>query len=196
LRHLAVAGSARIGVCWMLTPPDDRPDGGKISYLDQPEAWQSHEPEVFDRLRSVRGTPGMRRLRLIERSDIIPGALFFNEHLSDRLDLRRAYFAAAFDELKTAELIFFDPDNGLDVKSTPRGHAGSSKFIYRDEVADTYRHGHSVLVYQHFPRQKRDQFIGQITPDLLRCAPLAGLWCFRTPRWRSCCWCTRSTREL
>jgi hypothetical protein len=179
LRHLATSGGVRVGVCWMLTPPDDGPDGGKTSYLDQPDRWRECDPELFDLLRSVREYQGARRLRCIERSGIIANALFFNEHLSDRVDLRRAYFEAALSELKGADLIFFDPDNGLDV-GTKRGRVGSSKYLYRDEVAETYGRGHSVLVYQHFPHIKRDQFLAGLGPDLLSHAPQARLWCFRT----------------
>ena len=53
LRHFAGAG-IRIGICWMLTPPDDGPDGGKTAYLKDPERWRHYDPAVFDLLKSVR----------------------------------------------------------------------------------------------------------------------------------------------
>jgi hypothetical protein len=179
LRHFGAAG-ARVGICWMLTPPDGGPDGGKTAYLDLPDRWRTHDPELFDQLRGVRSSPGARRLNLIERRGVIPEALFFAEHLSDRVDLRRAFFAAAFAELRRADLIFFNPDNGLDVKSIRPGHLGSSKYLYRAEVAEAYGRGHSVLVYQHFPRLKREQFIAELGADLPTHAPNARIWCYRT----------------
>jgi hypothetical protein len=162
------------------TPPDDRPDGAKKTYLDQPNQWGHFDPDVFEELTSVRQHPGVRRLRLIERSGIIPKALFFNEHLSDRTDLRDSFFEAAWDHLKRAQLIFFDPDNGLDVKSKPSGRAGSSKYLFRNEVAETYKRGHSVLVYQHFQRVPLDRLIGGLARDLATVASDALIWCFRT----------------
>jgi hypothetical protein len=119
LRHLAQAGGIRIGVCWMLTPPDDRPDGGRTTYLDQPDRWSKYDPDLFEQLTSVRAFTGTRRLRLIERSGLIPKALFFNEHLSNRTDLRGAFFKAALSELARADLIFFDPDNSGRARSWP-----------------------------------------------------------------------------
>jgi len=181
LRQLANAG-VRIGVCWMLTPPDDGSDGGKTAYLKRPDRWRAHDPDLFDVLRSVHDYPGVRRLRLIERSGVIPKALFFNEHLSHRSDLRSVFFTAAWSELKSADLIFFDPDNGFEVASTPKGRAASSKFIYHDEIAETYKRGHSVLVYQHFPRQPRGQVIHDLATKLVANASGARLWCFRTPQ--------------
>jgi hypothetical protein len=180
LRHLAKTGRVRVGVCWMLTPPDDRSDGVKKTYLDKPNRWKHYDPDVFEELTSVRSHPGVRRLKLIERSGIIPKALFFNEHLSDRTDLRGAFFEAAWDHLKRAHLIFFDPDNGLDVKSRPSGRAGSSKYLFRSEVAETYKRGHSVLVYQHFRRVPLDRLVGELAGDLMSTASDALVWCFRT----------------
>lgn len=183
LRELADGGKTRVGVCWMLTPADDKPDGGMTAYLrpEEAERWRHHDPILYDALRGVSDYEGTRRLRLIERSGIIPRAVFFNEFLSDRLDMRQAFFASAKAELANAPLIFFDPDNGVDVRSIPKGRADSSKFVYRDEIALTYSAGHSVLIYQHFPRERREGFIERVGAELTTLAPGAGRWCFRTP---------------
>jgi hypothetical protein len=58
LRHLAKAGGIRVGVCWILTPPDDRPDGDMNAYLDQPDRWQAYDPDLFKQLKSVRDYKG------------------------------------------------------------------------------------------------------------------------------------------
>jgi len=50
LRALAgPAGDVRVGVCWMLTWPDDRPAGNKITYLQDEKRW---------RVRWMRGCEG------------------------------------------------------------------------------------------------------------------------------------------
>ena len=46
------------------------------------------------------------------------------------------------------DLVFFDPDNGLEVKSA-KGRR-RSKYVLLDEVADHYGAGRSVLIYQHY----------------------------------------------
>jgi hypothetical protein len=45
------------------------------------------------------------------------------------------------------DLVFFDPDNGLEVKSG-KGQK-RSKYVLLNEVADHYGAGRSVLFYQH-----------------------------------------------
>jgi hypothetical protein len=180
LRALADGGRNRIGVCWMLTPPDGRADGGKIDYLEDRGRYRGHDPELFDLLAKLVGQTGPKRLRAIEKSGIIPKAIYFNEYLADHAGMRRAYFEVALEAMAKADLIFFDPDNGLDVASTPKGKTGSSKFIFRDEIATTFAAGHSVMIYQHFPHKKRDSFLQIIGKDLKAIAPGSELWAART----------------
>jgi len=37
-------------------------------------------------------------------------------------------------KLENCDLIFFDPDNGLEVKSRQLGSKGSNKYLYLNEV--------------------------------------------------------------
>ena len=66
LRHFADHGQIKLGVCWMLTPPDQGRDGRKTAYLDQPEVWRGHDPDLFDLLKLVVQKDGQRLLGLIE----------------------------------------------------------------------------------------------------------------------------------
>lgn len=179
LRAFAAGGENRIGVCWMLTAPDGRTDGGKLAYLRQPERHRAFDPELFDVLAHVAAEPDRRRLESIEANDAVPGATYFNMLLSDDARDRAAYMAACQAALTATELIFFDPDNGLEV-ALRKGRKGSSKFLYLDEVAAFYGAGKSLLIYQHFPRIEREAFIGECAVRLRAVAPDAALWAFRT----------------
>ena len=95
---------------------------------------------------------------------------------------RASYFRQASAELAGTDLIFFDPDNGLDIPSKAKGRRDSSKFVYRDEVAATYNAGPSVLVYQHFPREERGAYVRRIAASLRPSVPDAALWAFRTSK--------------
>lgn len=181
LRVLAQGGRLRTGVCWMLTPPDGRPDGNKTRYLREPARWRHYDPELFDLLRSVVADPGPARLRHIERSGIIPAAAYFNDILPDDKAGRRRFFDIVFDQFRLMDLIFLDPDNGLEVPSKPKGHKGSSKYIYRDEISIAYDAGASILIYQHFTRENRDQYLHRIGSDLAGVVVDAAIWAFRTP---------------
>ena len=85
LRMLADAGSFRIGVCWMLTPPDGRRDGSRLRYLEQPERFRTHDPLLFDALhesvkaRQVRCVAEIERAGSADgdtRAPLLPGAAF------------------------------------------------------------------------------------------------------------------------
>ncbi|MEX2375439.1 MAG: hypothetical protein WD942_07610 [Dehalococcoidia bacterium] len=165
----------------MLTPPDGRPDGGNIRYLEKPERWRQFDPPLFDHLQWMATDPSRRRVALIEERDVIPGAKYISETLSDVVSERRAYFKLAHQTLSGAELVFFDPDIGLPVPSTPKGRRNSAKFLYLDEIAAFYDSGHSVLVYQHFARVKRDKFITQKIEELRQVAGKAAIQPIITP---------------
>lgn len=178
LRLLGRSG-LKLGVCWMLTPNDGRSDGNKLGYLDQPKQ-ERHDPELFSLLRRVRNEPDARRLILIEGSEILPRAVFVNTIVPETLFERQLWFRQASAALADTDLIFFDPDNGIEVGSVAKGRRNSSKYVYRDELAATYRTGHSLLVYQHFQRKERESFIRDVAVDLRRIAADAEIWAFRT----------------
>lgn len=178
LRLLRRSG-LKLGVCWMLTPNDGRSDGNKLGYLDQPKQ-ERHDPELFALLRRVRDEPDARRLILIEGSEILSGAVFVNTIVPEPLFERQIWFRQASAALAETDLIFFDPDNGIEVGSVAKGRRNSSKYVYRDELAAAYRAGHSLLVYQHFQRKERESFIRDVADDLRRIAADAEVWAIRT----------------
>lgn len=179
LLRLLGRSSLKLGVCWMLTPNDKRSDGNKLGYLDQPQQ-ERHDPELFALLRRVRSEPDARRLFLIEDSETLPGAVFVNTIVPETLLERQLWFKQASAALADTDLIFFDPDNGIEVGSVAKGQRNSSKYVYRDELAATYRAGHSLLVYQHFQRKERESFIRDVADDLRRAAADAEIWAIRT----------------
>jgi hypothetical protein len=180
LRALSLGGANSIGVCWMLTPSDGGMDGGKLAYLQQPERHRHVDPELFDILAHAASAPDRRRLATIEDSGAIPGALYHNDLLSDELAGRHAFMGRCAYAFRDADLIFFDPDNGLEVSSLPKGRRNSSKYLYLDEVAAFYTSGKSLLIYQHFPRIERAAFLAKCAERLRVAAPGASLWAFTT----------------
>ena len=179
LRALSADGQNHIGVCWMLTPDDGGADGGKLAYLQQPEHFRRFDPELFDILAHVAAEPDRRRLQTIENSGTVAGARYCNETLPDDLVNRAAYMERCVSQLGDTELVFFDPDNGLEV-SLPKGRKNSSKYLYLDEVAAFYRTSKSLLIYQHFPRVERSTFITQRIEQLRSAAPGCAVWTYTT----------------
>jgi hypothetical protein len=179
LRALSAGGTNRVGVCWMLTDSDGSSDGGKLAYLGQPKRFRHFDPELFDILANAAAEPDRRRLQSIEGSRAIPGATYYNETLPDDAPGRAAFMERCASEFHDAELIFFDPDNGLEV-SLPKGRKNSSKYLYLDEVAAFYEAGKSLLIYQHFPRVERQAFLASCNERLRSVAPGCIVWAFTT----------------
>lgn len=179
LRALSSGGASRIGVCWMLTPSDGSMDGGKLAYLQQPERHRHVDPELFDILEHAASALERRRLATIEGSGAIPGASYHNDLLPDELAGRHAFMGRCAYAFRDVDLIFFDPDNGLEV-AKPKGRKDSSKYLYLDEVAAFYASGKSLLIYQHFPHVKRPVFLARCAERLCTAAPGASLWAFTT----------------
>jgi hypothetical protein len=181
LRTLAEIGRFRVGVCWMLTVADGSGHGDNRGYLRQVDRWRPYDPALFDALASAPPEPTIDDLRRVENEALIPDATFFNDFTPDGLAERGAYHLACMKAFQTCEFTFFDPDNGLGVKSTAKGRKNSSKYAYLDEIADHYAAGRSMLLYQHFPRASREIFVGA-KGSLLR-STLAGstIWSFETP---------------
>ncbi len=159
LRLLSGHGQIKTAICWVLTEDDGRRDGSRIKYLEKPEQWQDYDRVVFEHLRENVLHKGMRDVSLIERNDILPNCTFYRELVHDDNKSRDEYFKGFWDFSKGTDLIFFDPDNGIEVKSIPRGKRNSSKYVYWDEVRASYQAGHSLVIYQHFPRKPRELFL-------------------------------------
>ncbi len=158
LLRLLAGGPAPLLVARMLTPGDGRNDGRHTGYLLKPEQWRVSDPELFDRLRRWMSRSPERSVGWIEKSDLLPGARFYPPFLGDGVMEREEWFRGLNVPALNGGLIFFDPDNGMEVRSVPRGRKGSSKYLYWIEAEQSYRAGNSLLVYQHFPRVGRAEF--------------------------------------
>ncbi len=170
LRGLSAVHPGSLNVCWMLTARDGRQDGGKIDYLSRPAAFRDFDPPLFDALGSLVARSS-RAVRAVEASDILPGARFHTALLADGLSRRERYFELFRSTVGRDDLLFFDPDNGLEVASVPRGRRNSSKYLYWTELARALDADRSVCVYQHFPRRPRAVFVAAL---LERMTSLAG----------------------
>lgn len=164
LRCFADAGF-RLGVCWMLTPEDQRSDGRKTAYLSHPEKWQYHDPQLFAALAAALAGPNPRHVRHIELNHHIPQARFFGTVVPDDKVGRTMWHDEALAALTNADLLFFDPDNGIEIPSKPIGRKDSSKYVHWEELEGAWYVGSSLLVFQYFPRVKRDKYIQALVEE-------------------------------
>lgn len=181
LRHLVGPGELDVAICWALTEDDGRTDGRRTQYLLRPEQWKWYDPPLFDHLRHHVVVRGARSVRSIQACKLLPKVRFFNDRIDDNSESRDSYFRRFFRFASGADLIFFDPDNGIGVKSVPRGTKRSSKYIYGSEISAAYAAGHSVLIYQHFPRRPRRAFLDELAGALWTVPGVERVISFTTP---------------
>lgn len=182
LRALVARDKLSLGVSWMLTPSNGGTDGKFLEYLGRPSIFHHRDPDVFDLLRRCVLQDRDRRTARIEASRLLGDAEFQSSILHDDRIARDTYFAECASRLHGRDLIFFDPDNGLEIPSKPIGRKGSSKYLYWIEACAAFRSGSSILIYQHFPRERRDSFTNRAVRELRRRTGAAALLTFTTPR--------------
>ena len=181
LRVVIGATGLRLLIAWMLTSDDGSTDGKFVSYLGDPSKWSHHDPILFQTLKEVLATHQQRRVALMEHSDLLPRAAYFSSHVPDKDADRNMWFNSLIQNAQGRDVVFLDPDNGLEVRSTPYGRKSSSKFLYWHEVEALWASGKSLLIYQHFIREKRLHFIQRMLEALGGATPGSSVEAFSTP---------------
>jgi len=182
LRAVIRSTGFRVLVVWMLTPDDGSTDGRFVSYLDNPGGWSHHDPELFDHIHFLLTREKKRRVGWIESLGLLPEAVFFSKRVPDVALDRDSWFNALMEGARDHDVVFLDPDNGLEVRSKPYGRKGSSKYLYWHEVRALWSSGKSLLIYQHFTRENRLQFIPRMLGTLRNTAPGSSVAAFSTAR--------------
>ncbi len=170
LRALLSAGELNLLVAWMLTPDDDGRGGKLRDYLKQPEQWRHFDPELYHGLASLLRSASSPQVSLIEGTSLLPRATFYAAEVPDARSERDEWQRNIMELVSKskADLVFFDPDNGIEVPSGPVGRNNSSKYVTWQEIQETWNAGCSLLIYQHFRSEPREAFAEGIVSELQR----------------------------
>jgi hypothetical protein len=161
----------RVGVVWCLYPDENHNgDGRHISYLRQLE---------------------FEGLDAIAEEEILPRGTVFCDAVTrlpdaksstreSRLQHRASWVEDCFRLTRASEIVFFDPDNGIEVASVPKRDPKAGKYIYWDELEPFWRRGQALLIYHHLNRTKpaaeqvaelgarlRSRFVGALVKPLV-----------------------------
>ena len=116
----ALSPGYHLGVAWWLFPDEaHNRDGRHISYLDRPDQWRHFDPDLFDALRGIVSS-SRRSVRELEAANILPGDTFASEFVptggppTQRGQARHEWLRSIRRRLEAADLLFLDPDNGLE----------------------------------------------------------------------------------
>jgi hypothetical protein len=143
-RHLAV--------CWYLTGQGaNRPLPQKhFAYLKRPTEFRNLAPEIFDTLKSIveSSTVGLSYITALEASGVLNDAVFHHEQVPKRAALRKSWTTSLVDSVSKANLIFLDPDNGI------QGRRLTPKHVALAEIAALRRQERALVTVQHQSGQK------------------------------------------
>lgn len=155
LRHLS--RNRDLGIAWYRYPDEDHNgDGRHTSYLSHPDRYRQLDPELFDHLADV--VQAERSLKsllpIIEArasSDISLDVR--NVPYTQRRRWRKEWFRSLKEELKSCDIVFADPDNGIvDDNDHRKGSAKFGKQIPLKEVQDLAT-GRCAIIYHHNTRR-------------------------------------------
>ena len=153
---MALGCDLSVAVCWLLTPDDPSTDGRKTDYLCNPDRWLKYDPPIYDFLHKQVVERRIRCVEVLEHSGLLgDNTRFFSELVPDCGLQRCEYFDKFMEQANGADLIFFDPDTGIE----PSVSARDPSTYIGTNWTDHFGEGHSLLVYQHFGRREsHDQF--------------------------------------
>jgi len=164
-----------LGVVWYLFP-DEGKGGGITKYLEPTEEnkrkYRRCDPALYDALRQIK-TGNQRDVQSIRVLNILPAnTIFYEEPLTFdgmpniglrshllRINHRKKWVQNACNVTSSCDIVFLDPDNGLQIKSVQRHHKYSPKYVFLDEISPYWKRGQSLVIYQHmnFGKTAEDQ---------------------------------------
>jgi len=149
-----------LGVAWWLFPDETHNgDGRHVSYLQRPAEWRALDPELFDGLNQIVAS-GNRRISALQDARFLPDAAFYDSVIptgpnpAQRRANREIWFDKMLSDLADCDLVFLDPDNGLETSSFSLGAVAAGKCISLAQLTRLSRPDRALVVYHHHTRRK------------------------------------------
>ena len=163
LRSIFACPENTIGVVWYKYPDESHNgDGRHIEYLNN-QSYKQCDQELVDILSHV--VNGERSISHLESVGLLPKNTIYyssildfhltytrqtNAHKNSRKTERLQWLNKAVSAVKNCDVVFLDPDNGLEINSIPNIHQiKSGKYSYYSEVADLFKNKKACIIYHH-----------------------------------------------
>ena len=158
-----------LGVVWYLVPDESgTADGKYVSYLTASDrssrTLRVCEPTLYDSLREI-VVNRERNVLSVQSHLVLPtDTVYYNTLLSyvredgkpipivERVALRDAWQADALSLTSTCDIVFVDPDNGLEVEVKPHDRKGP-KYVFFADLMPYIQRNQSLVVYHHIGRR-------------------------------------------
>ncbi len=165
----------RLGVNWYYVIGEEKKtgDGRYTDYLcDSNKNSKNYKicfPVLYDKLKGIVKS-NRRNIREIQNSSVLPKATIFHSkplpYLSTnpvkRQEDREKWFEESLAELKMTDMVFLDPDNGVQTDRVKKTHKRARKYVFRDEIQRYYESGKSLIIYTHRDRTKESEYMRRL----------------------------------
>jgi len=171
LRELCAGSDVNLnlGVVWYLVPDESgTADGNLTSFLTASDkngqALRACEPTLYGSLREI-VLNGERNVRSVRDHLVLPpDTVYYETPLSyvredmklipivERVALRDAWQMNALNRTSSCDIVFVDPDNGLEVKVKPH-HRKGPKYAYFEDLMPYVQRNQSLVIYHHIGRR-------------------------------------------
>jgi hypothetical protein len=143
----------KAGVIWYRVGDETHnADGRHTPYLNRnprnDHRLRACDEAVYDALAAV-VSDNRRSVAALERADLLPNAVYWDAVISTP---RGGWFNRALKAMAGCDVVFVDPDNGIECADLRDTQARSCKFVFRSEIQSLVLQGKSVVVYHHTGR--------------------------------------------
>ncbi|MCW5684212.1 MAG: hypothetical protein KIT85_07420 [Pseudolabrys sp.] len=162
LRALTKKRALRLGVVWYLFGDESyNNDGRHISYLYKPD-FRILDPDLHDALKKLVES-GRRSVSAVAKAKILPiETIFYDRPISlvekqrlsrhERLLERASWLRRALARTASCDVVFADPDNGIETPSIPKHSPKGGKYVFFEELQAFWQRGQSLVIYHHLNR--------------------------------------------
>ena len=159
-----------LGVLWYLVPDEHHNKDGRYTQYLEPTAQNQQryrvcDPHLYDALQRIVDS-GTRSISSIKHGQVLPiGTRFYEAELTfmkgagtglmpreDRVKRRNTWLQNGLQATIGCDIVFVDPDNGLEVQVGPYDKRGP-KYAFYEELSPFLRRNQSVVIYHHIGRR-------------------------------------------
>ena len=153
-------GSIRLGINWFYVEGGEK--GKHTKYLrddyKNSKKYKVCFPELYDQLKSIVDND-RRSIKEIEKDLVLPKeTVFYSKPLPSSSVNRENWFKESLTKLKRADIIFLDPDNGIQTDKVKKTQIKAIKYVFKDEIKRYYELNKSLIIYNHKDRKPQSEY--------------------------------------
>ena len=158
----ALRGSdLRLGINWYLTLPHEvdgigNKDGKTRQHVSDPKSYRAIDSTLWEQLQNFQHSDD-RSIRDFENGKVFPRSTkYFSEPLSfdglnsksETLQARSDWVQRGLSKLKSTDLVFIDPDTGMEIPSKERHEKAGPKYTFYDELVPLIKRNQTLVIIQ------------------------------------------------